>query len=532
MYNAANNAVGILTAPIDSTSTEMTVNNGAVFPEPPFVVTLYDRYHNVEIIEVRAKNGDIFSELVRGAEGTISREWPMQTRVENRWTAGTYAKIMDSIRSKWEWDASAIMGVKVNSAKNADTVNNLAVETAVPPNAKFTDTIYTHPATHSADMIIENAARRFVSDSDISAWNAKEDSSNKGKADGYASLDANAKIPLSQLPDVSKQQTYIVSSPTEREALTGLITGDKCYETTTGDSYIWGGTGWLLLADADWENINLDWTNIVNKPASSVASIDDAVTKKHAHTNKAVLDAVSSAGSGAIITSEERTKLASIEDGANKYSLPTASSTVLGGVRVGNRLSISNGVLSADIQTDNNFTNALKTKLDGIEAGANKYTHPSTHPASMITGLHPSATTGVAGSVAWGKVTGKPSAFTPIEHTHEELSTVQALDAHAETRAALNKLGHVHHATLTATLNTGGWTGTEAPFVQVQAVSGILATDVPIVDVVLSGDWEVDEARLEAWGYIYRIVTSNNSITAYAREKPNVALPIQLKVVR
>ena len=106
------------------------------------------------------------------------------------------------------------------------------------------------------------------------------------------------------------------------------------------------------------------------------------------------------------------------------------------------------------------------------------------------------------------------------------------LDQHAETRAALDELGHVHHATLTATLNTGGWTGTDAPFAQTREVSGILATDVPIVDVVLSGDWGVDEARLEAWGHIYRIVTSNDSITAYAREKPDVALPLQLKVVR
>jgi hypothetical protein len=90
----------------------------------------------------------------------------------------------------------------------------------------------------------------------------------------------------------------------------------------------------------------------------------------------------------------------------------------------------------------------------------------------------------------------------------------------------------VYHTTLTATLDTDDWTGTEAPFAQIQEVSGILATDVPIVDVVLSGDWGVDEARLEAWGYIYRIVTSNDSITVYAREKPDVALPLQLKVVR
>lgn len=32
----------------------------------------------------------------------------------------------------------------------------------------------------------------------------------------------------------------------------------------------------------------------------------------------------------------------------------------------------------------NDFTNADKGKLDGIESGANKYVHPETHPASMI----------------------------------------------------------------------------------------------------------------------------------------------------
>jgi hypothetical protein len=63
-------------------------------------------------------------------------------------------------------------------------------------------------------------------------------------------------------------------------------------------------------------------------------------------------------------------KLAGIAAGANNYSLPTASSAVLGGIKVGSRLSISSGVLSANVQSDNNFTAAYKTKIDGIEAGA------------------------------------------------------------------------------------------------------------------------------------------------------------------
>ena len=43
---------------------------------------------------------------------------------------------------------------KTGTATNSLKVNNLTVETAVPPNAKFTDTIYTHPTSHPASMII------------------------------------------------------------------------------------------------------------------------------------------------------------------------------------------------------------------------------------------------------------------------------------------------------------------------------------------------------------------------------------------
>ena len=40
---------------------------------------------------------------------------------------------------------------------------------------------------------------------------------------------------------------------------------------------------------------------------------------------------------------------------------------------------------NATASADGFMSKADKTKLDGIEAGANKYTHPATHPATMIT---------------------------------------------------------------------------------------------------------------------------------------------------
>lgn len=114
--------------------------------------------------------------------------------------------------------------------------------------------------------------------------------SRKGVADGYAGLDSNAKVPLSQIPDVLKQQVYVVADSTERLALTNLISGDKAYETSTGDSYIYDGNQWLVMADADWENVSLEWINIVNKPNSTVESIDLAVSNSHTHANIDILN--------------------------------------------------------------------------------------------------------------------------------------------------------------------------------------------------------------------------------------------------
>ena len=107
----------------------------------------------------------------------------------------------------------------------------------------------------------------------------------------------------------------------------------------------------------------------------------------------------------------------------------------------------------------------------------------------------------------------------------------QDLDTHKAANATLSEKGHVNHGVYNITLDTT-WSGSSAPFSKTQTVTGILATDTPIVDVVMSGTYATDEARQEAWSNIYRITTANDSITLYAKEKPTVNLPIQIKVVR
>lgn len=55
---------------------------------------------------------------------------------------------------------------------DADTVSGHTVSTDVPANAKFTDTVYTHPANHPASMISEDSTHRFVSDAEQTKYEA------------------------------------------------------------------------------------------------------------------------------------------------------------------------------------------------------------------------------------------------------------------------------------------------------------------------------------------------------------------------
>lgn len=104
------------------------------------------------------------------------------------------------------------------------------------------------------------------------------------------------------------------------------------------------------------------------------------------------------------------------------------------------------------------------------------------------------------------------------------VEAVNSLEATVATKATVKHF--------TGTLLAEGWTGTSAPFSQTITVSGILETDKPTVDIVVSSTYATAETEVEAWGYVYRIVTSQNGVTAYATEKPEVSLNIQMGVVR
>lgn len=84
----------------------------------------------------------------------------------------------------------------------------------------------------------------------------------------------------------------------------------------------------------------------------------------------------------------------------------------------------------------------------------------------------------------------------------------------------------------TATIDADAWTGSAAPYSNTVTVTGLLATDNPIVDIMPSETYATAEKEIEDYAAIYRMVTANNLLTVYATEKPSVDINIQIKAVR
>ena len=150
-------------------------------------------------------------------------------------------------------------------------------------------------------------------------------------------------------------------------------------------------------------------------------------------------------------TTAEKTKLAGIEAGANNYTLPTATASALGGIKVGANLAIDSttGVLSGDYSAASSSAAGLmsaadKTKLDGIEAGATAITVDSAISSSSTNPVENQAIyTALAGKV--DTETGK--GLSTNDYTDTEKTKLAGIEAGANNyslpTAAAGTLGGV-----------------------------------------------------------------------------------------
>lgn len=102
-------------------------------------------------------------------------------------------------------------------------------------------------------------------------------------------------------------------------------------------------------------------------------------------------------------------------------------------------------------------------------------------------------------------------------------------DALSEVNAAIKLRTPID---MTAQFPAYGWSSA-APYTQTVQVIGLLATDVPLADVILSDTASIALEEMEAYGCVGRMDAENGDLTAYCYEsKPDVNLTIRLKVVR
>ena len=419
--------------------------------------------------------------LVWGASNSSTKDFTPSTVTDGVFTSkGLYVQPSTGLIH-----ATTFEGNLAGTASNAAKVNNLTVLTAVPANAKFTDTVYTHPATHPASMITGLATVATSGKySDLSGAPTSLPA-NGGTATKLSTDAGSATQPVYFANGIPVATTYTLGKSVPSDA---KFT-DTVYTLPDATTSVKGGikvgsnlsisSGTLSLTKAnvtaalgytppttnttysDMKAATADAAGahgLVPSPAAGkqlsflrgdgtwVVPTDTKYTHPSSHPASMItgLAAVATSGSYNDLTNKPTIPAA--------YSLPDATTSVKGGVKVGSNLTVSSGTLSL---TKANVTGALGYTppthdthyATGLKVGASAtatanaaatngnvflnvldnttvrdshnivgsgattvtsdangkitisstntvYTHPSSHPASMITGLAKVATSG------------------------------------------------------------------------------------------------------------------------------------------
>ena len=303
-----------------------------------------------------------------------------------------------------------------------------------------------YPKT-TADQIIQDTNGRLVTDAQIAEWSGKqanlgyvpEDSANKGKAGGYASLNSEGKLEVSQLPKEAIIDAFEVNS---EEAMLGLTAqkGDFCVRTDEHRTYVLAKDGvasvkenWVYLQSevSPVQSVNGKTGAVVitadelgavlktevsetaeankilklNADAKLPASITgDAATVggKSVNDNKVDTQSIWTAGkidseiknavAGVVTSLDWKASVETFDDIATTYPEPVDGWTVnVKDTDVTYRYSgtqwiaiSANAIPNASGSVDGKMSKEDKTKLDSIEDGANNYVHPEKHDATMI----------------------------------------------------------------------------------------------------------------------------------------------------
>ena len=259
--------------------------------------------------------------------------------------AGAQAKVdahsSDNVRhitssERTTWNAKASTAVVTTSSNGLMISTDKSKLDGISAGANN----YTHPSTHPPSIIVQDASNRFVTDAEKTSWTAKEtpEGAQTKADDKFLAKTASTTIDWNTLIDPGVSNTLLMGTapngPGGGHHYYVLVVKYSSNVSQVAIPYSTVGTIFTRsLFNGTWTS----WTDY-ETPTGAQAKVNTHAGDSVAH-----------------ITSSERTSWNA------KASTAVATTS-------------ANGLMSS---TD-------KTKLDGVSAGANNYTHPSTHPPSII----------------------------------------------------------------------------------------------------------------------------------------------------
>ena len=177
--------------------------------------------------------------------------------------------------------------------------------------------------------------------------------SEMGVANGVPTLDSNGKIPVDQLGNLDTVVAMVVTQLPTTDIKTNKIYLVKD-STTEGDLY-----QEYLYIDGKWENVGthkqeVDLTDYAKK-SEALKSVESMPTGDLVQLHMTTVGGMQSDVNirkattelAGVMSAVDKNKLDGIADGANNYTLPIASATALGGIKLGSGLSAtSDGTVS------------------------------------------------------------------------------------------------------------------------------------------------------------------------------------------
>jgi hypothetical protein len=135
-------------------------------------------------------------------------------------------------------------------------------------------------------------------------------------------------------------------------------------------------------------------------------------------------------------------------------------------------------------------------------------------------------------------VKAKQSAYMPLTPSMIDLSVKIGLTdsriewTEDEKTSARTQLGSASTVYEQSYVDVNDWEEQANGYWRAVLPCSVVEGDTPILDVVTTNDDDANFLKLEAWSNVFRATTYTSSVWLYAKQKPQVAFHLAIKVVR